>query len=139
MVAVQNVVIAGGGIVGNSISYFLAQRNIPCTIIDPVGIAPGASGKAGGFLARDWRDDTPIEQLHRLGFELHQELAKEFATGTDENHNLVDYRRLTCAHVSIDESKWGQNPQKVRGVEWADQGVRGSASMGEEDAIAQGE
>ena len=33
------------------------------TLMDPVGIAPGASGKAGGFLARDWKEGTTLEQL----------------------------------------------------------------------------
>ncbi len=36
MVAYSKIVIAGGGVVGNSISYYLAKRHgISCTIIDP--------------------------------------------------------------------------------------------------------
>ena len=32
----------------NSISYYLARRHsVSCTIIDPIGIAPAASGKGG--------------------------------------------------------------------------------------------
>ena len=42
-------------------TYYLAKRHsTSCTIIDPVGIALVASGKAGGFLARDWSDGIPI-------------------------------------------------------------------------------
>ena len=132
--ALQKVVIAGGGIVGNSIAYFLAKRNVPVTLVDAVGIAPGASSKAGGFLARDWRDDTELEQIQRLGFELHQELANELGS------SVIDYRRLTVAAVSIDETRAVQKPpsKKVKDLEWVDRGVIGSVPLGDEDSIAQG-
>jgi glycine/D-amino acid oxidase-like deaminating enzyme len=133
MVALQNIVIVGGGIVGNSIAYFLAKRNVPATLIDPVGIAPGASGKAGGFLARDWRDGTPLEQLQRKGFDLHQEIANEL------DPSKIDYRRLTCKAVSIDETQATKKPsnRKSKTLEWVDKGVIGSAPMGDENTIAQ--
>lgn len=129
----QNVVIAGGGIIGNSIAYFLAKRSVPVTLVDPVGIAPGASSKAGGFLAKKWRDDTPLEEMHRKGFKLHQEVANELGP------EKVDYRRLTCVAVAIDETKLVVKPtsRKARTLEWADKGVIGSQSMGNEKNIAQ--
>lgn len=132
MVALKNIVIAGGGIVGNSVAYYLAKRDIPVTLIDPVGIAAGASSKAGGFLAQTWRDGTPLQEMQRLGFELHQELSTELE-GTD-------YRRLACAAVAVDEDRIVQKPpsRKVKDVEWVDRGVIGSQSMGGPDTIAQG-
>eukprot|EP00957_Ditylum_brightwellii_P110045 8394060-Ditylum_brightwellii.AAC.2 len=98
MVAMPKIVIAGGGIIGTSISYFLAkEHDTSVTLIDPKGIAPGASSKAGGFLARQWRDDTPLEPMHQLG-------------------------RLTCSAVAIDETQTRkvQKPpsKKLEGVEW---------------------
>jgi hypothetical protein len=49
-----NVVIAGSGIMATATAYYLAKEfSIPSTLIDPSGeIAPAASGKAGGFLAK---------------------------------------------------------------------------------------
>ncbi len=76
MMAYSTIIIAGGGIIGNSISYYLAKRGIPCAIIDPVGIAPAASGKAGGFLARNWSDRSPVQELQRRSFDLHAEQAE---------------------------------------------------------------
>ena len=38
-------------------------------------MAAAASGKGGGFLARDW-GSGPTEQLHTTSFALHQELAE---------------------------------------------------------------
>jgi glycine/D-amino acid oxidase-like deaminating enzyme len=137
------IVIAGGGVVGTSIAYFLARNyNIMVTLVDPVGIAPGASGKAGGLLARDWRDGTPLQELQRQGFDLHQDIANELRNGQD-NNNLpgIDYRRLTCVAVAIDESaETIRKPRskKLKDVEWVDENVvMGSVPMGDETSIAQ--
>eukprot|EP00980_Cylindrotheca_fusiformis_P018253 scaffold5931_cov125-Cylindrotheca_fusiformis.AAC.1 len=152
--AATNIVIVGAGIVGNSIAYFLSlqsqsqsQSHI-ITLIDPVGIAPCASGKAGGFLAKDWRDGTPLQELQQKGFDLHDQLANELL-GPTKN---IDYRRLTCKSVSIVEQQDQQDQQqqstkrknkpppsnrKSNTLEWADKGVTGSSSMGDETTIAQ--
>jgi len=137
MVAIlPKIVIAGGGIIGNSIAYYLAKHHqIPVTLIDPIGIAPAASAKAGGFLARDWRDGSPLQHLHQLGFDLHQELANDLGS------SVIDYRRLTCAAVSIfeDDGRGVGKPvgKKLEGVEWVDRSVVGSVAMGDEETIAQ--
>jgi glycine/D-amino acid oxidase-like deaminating enzyme len=74
----NHVIIVGAGVrvVGTSTAYYLAERfGIASTLIDPSGtIAPAASGKAGGFLALDWNDGSPIGPLTRRSFALHQEL-----------------------------------------------------------------
>eukprot|EP00516_Mucochytrium_quahogii_P009525 CAMPEP_0203773256 /NCGR_PEP_ID=MMETSP0099_2-20121227/4550_1 /ASSEMBLY_ACC=CAM_ASM_000209 /TAXON_ID=96639 /ORGANISM=" , Strain NY0313808BC1" /LENGTH=371 /DNA_ID=CAMNT_0050671053 /DNA_START=405 /DNA_END=1520 /DNA_ORIENTATION=+ len=76
MASFPGVVIVGGGIVGVSTAYFLGLRGVACTVIEQVEIAAGASGKAGGFLAKDW-GSASTSQLHVRGFQLHEELAKE--------------------------------------------------------------
>ena len=39
MLAFSKIVVAGGGVVGNSIAYFLAKEHgVACTIVDPVGM-----------------------------------------------------------------------------------------------------
>ena len=135
MVAYSKIVIAGGGIIGNSISYYLARRHsVSCTIIDPVGIAPAASGKAGGFLARDWSDHSPVGELQRRSFDLHAEQAK------DLGESKLDYRRLEAAAVMLDVSGgMASKPsgKKLEGVEWADVNVRGANMLGGIDTIAQ--
>ncbi len=130
MVAFSKIVIAGGGIVGNSVAYFLKKSNpsVSVVLVDPVGIAPGASSKAGGFLAKEWRDGTPLEPIQRLGFDLHQHLADDL--GADR----IGFRRLTCHSVGVGSEK---DSRDVGEVEWADLNVIGSVSMGERDVIAQ--
>ena len=58
----KNVVIAGAGVIGISTAYYLVEKfGIQVTLVDPTGqIAPAASGKAGGFLALDWNDMSPM-------------------------------------------------------------------------------
>jgi glycine/D-amino acid oxidase-like deaminating enzyme len=61
----MRVLICGGGVIGASIAYFLSCRGVEVTVIERVGVASAASGKAGGFLALDWCDGTPLEPLVR--------------------------------------------------------------------------
>ncbi|KAL7527476.1 hypothetical protein ACHAWF_002192 [Thalassiosira exigua] len=133
MVAYSKIVVAGGGVIGNSISYYLAKRySLPCTIIDPVGIAPAASGKAGGFLAQDWSDGSPIQDLQRRSFDLHAEQAEHL--GADQ----IDYRRLECIAVACDDAAGGKPKGKqLEGVEWADLNTLGSRVLGKTETIAQ--
>lgn len=147
MAVIPNIVIAGGGIVGTSIAYYLAKDyQQAVTLIDPVGIAPGASGKAGGFLARDWRDGTTLEELQRQGFELHQEIANELRQEQERgiaegNKDSIDYRRLTCAAMTVNDSvQTVRKPRskKLKDVEWVDQDVvLDTVFMGDEESIAQ--
>jgi glycine/D-amino acid oxidase-like deaminating enzyme len=75
----MHVVICGGGVIGASIAYFLTRRGIKTTVIESTGVACAASGKSGGFLARDWCDGSPLAPLARRSFDLHAELAKAIA------------------------------------------------------------
>ncbi len=73
----MHVLICGGGVIGASIAYFLSVRGVRATIIERTGLACAASGKAGGFLALDWCDGSPLQALARRSFALHAELARE--------------------------------------------------------------
>ncbi len=85
----MKVVICGGGAIGTSIAYFLSRRGAEVTVIERAGVANAASGKSGGFLAYDWCDGGPLQQLARRSFTLHAELA-DTLDGDDWN-----YRRMT--------------------------------------------
>jgi len=75
----MHVLICGGGVIGASIAYFLSRRGVRATVIEGTGIACAASGKSGGFLARDWCDGTPLAPLARRSFALHGELNEKLA------------------------------------------------------------
>ena len=128
-----NVVVCGAGIIGVSIAHALVRRGCKPIVVDRVGLCPAASSKAGGFLALDWNDGSPIGPLSRRSFALHAELARSLPGETEES---LGYRRLSCAAVAV--SGGGQMSQrKLEGVQWADVGVRGTQPMGGPDTIAQ--
>jgi len=84
----MRVLICGGGVIGAAIAYFLSCRGVAATVIERTGLACAASGKSGGFLALDWCDGSPLDQLARRSFALHAELPGRI--GDD-----FGYRRMT--------------------------------------------
>ncbi|KAF9814381.1 hypothetical protein IEO21_05115 [Rhodonia placenta] len=80
-----STVILGGGIMGLSTAYYLASlsRQNPDAaphiihIVEPCPeLFASASGKAGGFIARDWFSPA-LANLGSLSFDLHRQLAQE--------------------------------------------------------------
>ena len=78
----------GGGAIGAACALHLARAGTEVTVIERAGVACAASGHAGGFLALDWCDGTPLEALARRSFALHEALARD--PGGDWG-----YRRVT--------------------------------------------
>jgi glycine/D-amino acid oxidase-like deaminating enzyme len=122
----MRVVICGGGVIGASIAYFLARRDIAVTVVERTGIACAASGKAGGFLALDWNDGSPIEKLARRSFELHAQLA-------DELDGDWGYRRLTT-YGGFSGFGGGQNESDLA---WIAPEVTVSRALGSPETTAQ--
>ena len=120
----QQVVIAGGGVIGCATAYYLAKEHgIGATIVDRKSIAAAASGNAGGFLARDWNDGSPTQEMTHRSFDLHATLAEDL-----KKYGATDYRRLTCVAVGVDGRTAVQKPggKKLENVDWADSaGVMG--------------
>jgi glycine/D-amino acid oxidase-like deaminating enzyme len=83
----KRIVICGGGAIGAAIAYFLSLRGAAPIVIERHEVAGSASGKSGGFLARDWCRGSALDQLARRSFDLHAELA-------DRLDNPWGYRRL---------------------------------------------
>eukprot|EP01036_Dinobryon_divergens_P046523 gene46523-62226_t len=87
----EKVIILGGGIHGASLAYHLTKRGIRPTIIERTIVAAAASGKAGGFLAREW-GSGPTVPLHEISFDMHATLAKELG--------IESYRPVKTIQVS---------------------------------------
>jgi glycine/D-amino acid oxidase-like deaminating enzyme len=75
----MRVVICGGGVIGACTAYFLRRHGIDVIVVDRTAVAAAASGKAGGFLARDWCAGSPLDALARRSFALHAQLPEEIA------------------------------------------------------------
>jgi glycine/D-amino acid oxidase-like deaminating enzyme len=88
----MRVVICGGGVIGACLANFLSQRQVDTLVVERIGVACAASGKSGGFLALDWCDGSPLEELARRSFALHAELG-------ERNGERTGYRRLDTLSV----------------------------------------
>lgn len=108
----MRVLIAGGGVIGTSIAYFLARRGAEPIVIEPTGIACAASGKSGGFLALDWCDGTPLRSLARRSFALHAELAEELGGES------WGYRRLDTFGAFVSSQSRALSRPRASGVDW---------------------
>jgi glycine/D-amino acid oxidase-like deaminating enzyme len=75
----MRVVICGGGVIGACTAWFLCRRGIDVIVVERTEVAAAASGKAGGFLARDWCAGSPLDALARRSFALHAHLPEEIA------------------------------------------------------------
>ena len=60
----KRIVICGGGAIGVAIAYFLSRRGGQPIVIERHTVAGAASGKSGGFVARDWAP-VPLGEIGR--------------------------------------------------------------------------
>jgi glycine/D-amino acid oxidase-like deaminating enzyme len=129
----MRVLICGGGVIGASIAYFLSLRGAEAVVIERTGIACAASGKSGGFLALDWSDGTPLEELARRSFALHARLA-------DTIKAEWGYRRLATfggfASAGSAIRTAGANSRRPM-VDWVSDGVAVDRRLGSAATTAQ--
>lgn len=126
----MHVLICGGGVIGASIAYFLSGRGIRATIVERTGLACAASGKSGGFLARNWCNGTPLAQLARRSFALHAELA---ATLTGD----WGYRPLnTYGGIAGRRSRFGQH-RRGYNLRWLSANAVVTQQLGTPESTAQ--
>jgi glycine/D-amino acid oxidase-like deaminating enzyme len=126
----MHVLICGGGVIGASIAYFLSRRGVAATVVEGTGIACAASGKSGGFLARDWCDGSPLAPLARRSFELHAQLAEQ-VTGE------WGYRRLDTYGGFADPSHPSRHFRGAHELGWLAPEVAVSQALGSPQTTAQ--
>ena len=121
-----NTVILGSGIIGISTAYYLSllasegssietsqeDRKHHIHLVDPAPVLfeHVASGKAGGFLARNWFSSS-VAELGAFSFDLHKDLAEQF-----------DGRR-----------RWGWSPSVVINLD-----VTGTRKRGSKKGLGEG-
>ena len=93
---------------GCALAYFLTLRGCKPTVIECAGVASAASGKGGGFLARDWGSGSTT-QLHHVSFALHEEIAGALSVSS--------YRRIPV--LSVEPGHRNKRTQRS-GCDWLD-------------------
>ena len=124
----MHVVICGGGVVGACTGYFLARRGIGVTVVERSGVACAASGKAGGFLARDWCAGSPLDALARRSFALHASLLQDL--GGDWG-----YQRMT-AYSGLIVPDHDRRRHAAAGLDWLSDGVVIAAQLSTTETTA---
>jgi glycine/D-amino acid oxidase-like deaminating enzyme len=133
------ICIIGGGVIGTSIAFHLSEAGCSnITIVERTNIACGASGRAGGFLAKNWRSDAE-GKFSEASFLAHHELATRL-----KNEFSIDvmYRRLTTFNLSISEindktKKTKQSTDNKSLPKWITADVNEQETLGNEDTTAQ--
>eukprot|EP01083_Nonionella_stella_P294548 1001262_1 len=129
-----NIVICGGGVIGCCTAYYLSQKpNVASiTIIERYEIAGCASGKAGGFLAKDWCDGGWVEPLARKSFALHTELGAKYG-------HKYGYKQTVAYSVHSKHSQGTElrNKSKIKDLEWIDCEVTSLKAIGTKASNAQ--
>ena len=126
----MHVLICGGGVIGCSIAYFLGRRGVKATVIEGTGVACAASGKSGGFLARDWCDGSPLNALARRSFDLHAQMAEE-APGE------WGYRRLDTYGGFASQQGSSRRFRSAYDLDWFAADVTMSQALGSPETTAQ--
>jgi glycine/D-amino acid oxidase-like deaminating enzyme len=111
----MRVVICGGGVIGACTAHFLRRHGIDVVVVERTDVAAAASGKAGGFLARDWCAGSPLDALARRSFALHAQLAEEIAG--DWGHRPMS---AYSGYVASDRDSRGSTPSAL---DWLSDGV----------------
>ncbi|GIL55127.1 hypothetical protein Vafri_10738 [Volvox africanus] len=135
---VPRIVICGGGIIGAATAHYLAEKGFAeaVTVVERHEPACAASGKAGGFLALDWNDDSPVGPMARLSYRLHEQLATQLGA------ERVGYRAVhTLQVIGVEKPPAGGSSTRLRGSEklpdWVDGHVVGMSEMGDPTDTAQ--
>ena len=119
----RHVCILGGGIQGASAAYHLTKRGCRVTMVELEKVASAASGKAGGFLARDWGSGATAK-LHTESFRMHKELAEAL--------NLETFREIDTLSVTS-----GKGSAGLKMTSWLDGSIRQARLLDKAGATAQ--
>jgi glycine/D-amino acid oxidase-like deaminating enzyme len=124
----MRVVVCGGGVIGACTALFLSRRGVEVTVVERTEVAAAASGKAGGFLARDWCVGTPLDALARRSFHLHATLVKEL--GGDWAH-----QRMSAFSGIVAADGRHQQGRQAR-LDWLSESVQITHRLGTPDSLA---
>lgn len=114
----KRVVVCGGGVIGVCTAYFLATKGAAhVTVVEKSSVACAASGKAGGFLALDWCDGSPLGGLARASFHLHRSLAAALDGPSSYGYRPLDTLSLALLSFASSASDSAPSPSLPRWVD----------------------
>jgi glycine oxidase len=122
-VPAADVIIVGGGVIGCSIAYYLAQAGVRVTILERGEIGGEASGAAAGMLVP--LDDSlrrgPLDNLRLTSLQLFRSLAESLLDETGIDVEYVRSGVLRITFTEEDATLLRQQVERMQGLlEWVD-------------------
>lgn len=100
-------------------------------------LAPGASGKSGGFLAKDWHGPATAS-IADLSFRLHRELAEEHGGRDKWGYREVETLSLEFDDSSSSTTKKKSHQSAPKGLDWVDtNSIQATSRLGGSGSTAQ--
>jgi len=143
-------VIIGADIIRVSTAYFFSHcpsrdQDHTITILDPGPPASGASGKAAGFIARNWTGSATAS-LEDLSFRLYKELAQQY--GGAEKWGYRQCRVLAVvggkASGHSEDIRWSERHESAKRAEYSGElkwikpeTIKSQTLLGDPDSFAQ--
>lgn len=118
--AAADVVVAGGGIIGCFVAYYLAQRGVRTVVVEATGIGSQASGRAAGIITPSWGPvPKEILRLHPAALRMHVELATRLPeeSGTDYGYELIPHVRLVFTEAGAADLRRWQAEREAEGAQ----------------------
>ena len=124
----MRVVICGAGAIGAAAAFELSRQGMAVTVIERWRVAGAASGKSGGFLARDWCRRTPVAPLAERSFDLHAAWAQDLG-------DRYGYRRVDTFAVTLSDRR--RHAPTVAAAGWLAADISHRSPIGNRDTTAQ--
>src|SRR5215468_12062224 len=124
----MHVVICGGGVIGAAAAFELSRRGASVTVVERWRIAGAASGKSGGFLARDWCRGTPVAPLAERSFDLHAAWAQDLG-------DRYGYRRVDTFAITLSDRR--RRAPTLAAAGWLAADISDRSPLGNRDTTAQ--
>lgn len=125
----MKVVIAGGGVIGCAIAYYLAKAGADVTVLERGNIAQEASSAAAGMILSPFDElgPRPLVRLQRASFDMYPKLVKQLE---QESGSDIEYRLCGLIRPAADEKRaqhlralTKRSRNQKAGVEWVDGSV----------------
>lgn len=125
----MKVVIAGGGVIGCAIAYYLAKAGADVTVLERGNIAQEASSASAGMVLAPFDAEVPsaMVRLQRASIEMYPRLVKQLAeeSGVDLEYKLCGLIRPACNEEQAERLKAlaKRRLNQKAGVEWVEASV----------------
>ena len=99
----MNITVVGAGIVGSAVAYELASRGAGVRLIDPRGVARGATRASAGILAPQIEGHIPeLRKLAACSLAMYDDFIRRVER---DSRRTIEYKRNGTLQVALDDQE----------------------------------